>query len=229
MPVTDPCQQLLDALHTLDTAFAAISEPSFTVGGCTHCYTDTDLAALTGPASLVPQELISSVAAASVDHWDDFPALYRRMTPRIIRSLVTGQLHVDHGLVASRLLAAGWRHWPAPERDALENVWHVWWQSALHEHPAGRHITDVLETVSVSTGTLAPWLAIWSATRTETADRHLADALDGWLRWGELADLRLGFYNELHAASELLPWLLSIEEGRIDAAKLIKIEDIAYG
>ncbi|GAA2840239.1 hypothetical protein GCM10010441_75720 [Kitasatospora paracochleata] len=133
-----------------------------------------------------------------------------------------------HGLVASRLLAADWRHWPAPERDALEGVWRAWWQSALHHHPAGQHITDVLETVSVGTGALAPWLAIWSATRTETADRHLADALDSWLRWGELADLHLGFYNELHATPELLPWLLSLENGRIHAAQLVEIEHIAY-
>ncbi|MFJ8039163.1 hypothetical protein ACIRBX_01455 [Kitasatospora sp. NPDC096147] len=67
------------------------------------------------------------------------------MTPRIVRQLVTGRLHVAHGLIASRLLAAGWQDWPAPEREALEEVWHAWWCSTLHEYPAPDHATQVLE------------------------------------------------------------------------------------
>jgi hypothetical protein len=87
----------------------------------------------------------------------------------------------------------------------------------------------VLETISASTGTLAPWLAIWAETPTEAADRHLRDALDKWLFKGQLADLRLGFYDELHATPKLLPWLLSMRENRIDAAQLLEVESIAYG
>ncbi|HEX6522303.1 MAG TPA: hypothetical protein VF070_20195 [Streptosporangiaceae bacterium] len=44
------------------------------------------------------------MAAEVAGHWDDFPALYRRMAPRIVASLAMSQLHVDHGLIASRLL-----------------------------------------------------------------------------------------------------------------------------
>lgn len=105
--MTDPYRQLQDALDALDAAFAPLSERPFTVGGCTYCYTQADLDALSGPVDRVPEDLIPHVAAEATDHWDDFPALYRRMTPRIIRRLITGQLHVDHGLIASRLLAAG--------------------------------------------------------------------------------------------------------------------------
>lgn len=47
------------------------------------------------------------------------------MTPRIVRLLATDRLHVDHGLVASRLLAVGWRGWAPIEQEALENVWHA--------------------------------------------------------------------------------------------------------
>ncbi|MEV6393457.1 hypothetical protein AB0M39_01495 [Streptomyces sp. NPDC051907] len=212
----------------MDAAFAPLAEQPFTVGGCTYCYTDTDLGALAGPAHQVPEELISFVASESTDHWDDFTALYRRMTPRIVRQLATGQLHVDHGLVASRLLAAGWRNWTMPEQEALESVWHAWWRSALHEYPGTEPVTGVLETISVSTGSLSPWLAVWAETRTEAAGRHLSDALDDWLFEGRLTDLRFGFYNELHATSELLTWLLSLEEDRIGAAQLIEVERIAY-
>ncbi|MGV9268192.1 hypothetical protein ACWDRR_26405 [Kitasatospora sp. NPDC003701] len=226
--MTDPSQQLRNALDELDAVFAPLSERPSTVGGCTYCYTDTDLEALAGPSHRVPEELIRSVATTSAGHWDDFPALYRRMTPRIVRLLATDRLHVDHGLIASRLLAAEPRTWTSPEREALEAVWHAWWRAALHAHPGTEPVTGVLEAISVSTGSLSPWLTVWAGTRTEAADRHLADALDDWLFEGRLAGLRLGFYDELHAAPELLSWLLSLEEGRIGAAQLFEVERIAH-
>jgi hypothetical protein len=225
--VTDPHQRLLDTLDALDAAFLRRCERSFAVGGCTHCYSQADLDALGGPADLVPEDLISHVAGEVPDHWDDFSALYHRMTPRIVRLLVTGQLHVDHGLIASRLLAADWRNWQAIEQEMLERTWHAWWRSALHEYPGTDPITSVMETISVSTGTLEPWLDIWTESRTQVADKHLRDAVQGWIVRGELADLYLGFYDELHATPELLPWLLTTAEGRIDAAYLSEVERIS--
>ncbi len=126
--------------------------------------------------------------------------------------------------VASRLLAADWRDWAPIEQEALEKAWHAWWRSALHEYPGTDPITSVLETISVSTGTLAPWLDIWAETQTEAADKHLRDAVHRWLFRGELADLYLGFYDELHATPELLPWLLNTAEGRIGAAQFSAVE-----
>ncbi|MFI6475931.1 hypothetical protein ACIBL5_37550 [Streptomyces sp. NPDC050516] len=86
--------------------------------------------------------------------WDDFPGLYRRLTPRIVRLLTADRF--DHAMIASRLLAAGWGTWPAPERIAVERVRHAWWRSALHAHPGTGYITHILETLSVTAGTLAP-------------------------------------------------------------------------
>ena len=228
MAVTNPYERLQAALDALDAVFAPLSAQPFTVDGCTYCYAPADIEALAGPVHRVPEELIPSVAAKEAGHWDDFPALYRRMTPRIVRLLATGRLHVDHGLVASQLLKAGWRDWTMPERETLETVWHAWWRSALHEYPGTEPVTGVLETISVSTGTLLPWLAVWAETRTETAGQHLCDALDHWLFEARLADLRFGFYGEFHATPELLAWLLSLEEGRITAAQLFEVERIAY-
>jgi hypothetical protein len=45
----------------------------------------------------------------------------------------------------------------------------------------------------------------------------------------QLADLLLGFYDELHATPELLPWLLSLRGNRIDAARILAVESIAHG
>ncbi|MFD9791386.1 hypothetical protein ACFWXK_10585 [Streptomyces sp. NPDC059070] len=224
--MTDPQQQFQEALHVLDAAFATPAVPFFSVGGCTHCYSAADLEALAGPVHQVPEDLLYSIAHKNPDHWDDFPGLYRRLTPRIVRLLTADRL--DHALVASRLLAADWRSWPLPERTALEGVWHAWWRAALHSHPAIGHISDILGTLAVTTGTPAPWLAVWAETRIEASDLHLSDALEHWLFQGELADLRLGFYDELHATPALLPWLLSLQDGRIGAAQLIEVERIAY-
>lgn len=226
--VTDPYQHLERALDALDTVFAPSSTQPFTVGGCTRCYSPADLEALAGPVDRVPEELIPSVAAQATNHWDDFPAMYRRMTPRIVRLLVTGRLHVDHGLIASRLLDADWRHWPMPEQKALEKVWHTWWRSVLHEYPGAQPVAGPLETISVSTGTLAPWLDVWAETRTPAADQHLRDTLDHWLVEWQLADLHFGFYDEFPATPQLLPWLLTLDEGRLDAAQLVEVEHIAH-
>ncbi|MFD5425193.1 hypothetical protein [Streptomyces sp. NPDC127084] len=225
--MTDPHQRLQDALDVLDATFAPLAESPVRVGGCTYCYPEADLETLAGPVHEVPDQLVSSFAHETPDHWDDFRGLYRRLAPRIIRLLIADEL--DHSLVASRLRAAGWRDWPTPERTAMEETWHAWWRSVLHTHPSTGHITDVLETLSVTAGSLAPWLAIWAESRTETADLHLGDALDHWLIEGELADLHLGFYEETHATPELLPWLLSLEDGRLGAAQLREVERIAYG
>jgi hypothetical protein len=219
--------RLQDALDALDAAFAPFSARPFTLSGCTYCYAPADMAALAGPVDRVSEDLISSVAAKEAGHWDDFSGLYRRMTPRIVRLLATGRLHVDHGLVASQLVKAGWRDWTTPERKALESVWHAWWRSALHEYPGTEPVTGVLEAISVSTGTLLPGLAVWAGTRTEAADRHLRDTLDGWLFEAKLDDLRFGFYGEFHATPDLPAWLLSLEDGRMDAARLAEVERIA--
>ncbi|MFC9970887.1 hypothetical protein ACFVH6_08305 [Spirillospora sp. NPDC127200] len=218
-------QQLQSAIDALETVFAPVSEQPFPVGGCLHCYRDADLEALSGPISQVPEDLLWSAAGKSTDHWDDFPTFYQRLTPRITRLLVADQLF--YGLIASRLLVANWREWPRDKREALENVWHAWWRSILHEPSGGQRVTDVLEFLSVSTGSLSPWLEIWADTRTPMADQRLNEVLDHWLcEWG-LADLHLGFYGELHATPELLAWLFSLEPGRLSAAQRAEIEDLA--
>lgn len=150
--MTDPYQSLQAPLSALDAAFAPGSGRSFSVGGCTHCYAQADLDALGGPVDRVPEDLIPHVAAEVPDHWDDFPGLYRRMTPRIVGLLATGGLHVDHGLIASRLLAASWRDWAPTDQEALEKVWHAWWRSALRDYPGTSPVASVLETISVSNG-----------------------------------------------------------------------------
>ncbi|MGI5170986.1 hypothetical protein ACQEU3_42210 [Spirillospora sp. CA-253888] len=225
--MSNPHQQFHNALTVLETVFAPVSEQPFPVSGCLHCYREADIEALSGPISKVHEDLLCSAAGKSAEHWDDFSEFYQRLTPRTIRLLVAGRLHLGHDLIASRLREARWCEWPQDRREALENVWHAWWRSVLHEQTEDQRVTDVLELLSVSTGSLTPWLEIWSRTRTPAADQRLNEALAHWLsEWG-LADLHLGFYGELHATPELLAWLLSLEPGRLSAARRAEIEDVA--
>ncbi|MFJ4814623.1 hypothetical protein [Streptomyces sp. NPDC088801] len=211
-------QQLATALDALDRAFA--SEGPFAVTGCTHCYGDQDLAALSGPLDLIADDLLSAVAAEVPSHWDDFPRLYRRLAPRIVRLAVTGRLHVDENLIASRLVAAGWTTWDAPLTSALHEVWAAWWQAALHARPGPVSIREILSLITVATGALRPWLDIWTDTRTETADTQLAELVDDVLVEYEITELRMGFYDEYDASAELLSWLLTEVRDRADDARL---------
>lgn len=88
--MNDARQQLQDALDALDRVFAPAPEQPFPVDGCTFCFSPADLDALAGPVDQVPEDLVPLVAAEVTDHWGDFPALYRRLTPRIVRSLAEG-------------------------------------------------------------------------------------------------------------------------------------------
>jgi hypothetical protein len=208
----------MTALDALDRAFA--SEQPFPVAGCTYCYAEQNLAELSGPLHLIPDDLVCSVAAEVPSHWDDFPRLYRRLAPRIVRLAVSGRLHVDENLIASRLVAAGWTTWDAPLTAALHEVWSAWWQATLHTHPGPVSIRDTLSLVTVATGHLRPWLDLWTATRTPAADAHLADFIDDVLFEYEITDLHMGFYDEYHATGELLDWLLTDVRDRADDARL---------
>ncbi|RLU78201.1 hypothetical protein CTZ27_37875 [Streptomyces griseocarneus] len=225
--MTDPHQRLQDALDALDAAFAPFIAQPFTPGGCTYCYTEEDFAALAGHPDQAPERLVGLVAFEGPDHWDDFRGQYRRMTPRIVRLLVAGNHRVIPEMVASRLVAAGWRDWPRREREALEEVWHAWWWSVLHDYPGAALACEALEVISLCMGTLEPWLTVWAGTRTEAADQFLSEAVDSWLFEWSFADLEFGFHGELKATPQLLPWLLSLEEGRIGAAQLHEMERIA--
>lgn len=195
------------ALDALDHAFAP--EAPFRVTGCTFCYAEQDLAELSGPLDLIADDLIAAVAGEVPSHWDDFPRLYRRLVPRIVRPLVTGKLHVDAKLIASHLLQAGWTDWDPPLSEALRDVRSAWWQDTLHTYPSPVPVRNTLGLITVTTHSLRPWLDTWTATNTPAADAHLADFVDDVLFESEITDLHMGFYDEYDATPELLGWLLT--------------------
>ncbi|MFC9015210.1 hypothetical protein ACFTZG_03575 [Streptomyces albidoflavus] len=212
----DPAQQQLSAaLDALDLAF--VDEEPFTASGCTYCYGEENFAELSGPPHLVSEDMVSAVAFEVPDHWDDFPRLYRRLTPRILRAAATDTLHVDVEVIPSRLLRAAWTTWPPAQAAALRDFWPTWWRATLHTHPDAAPISarEVLSVITVATGTLRPWLDIWTSIWTASADAHLAEFVDDVLVESEITDLEMGFYGEYHATAELMDWLLTDIRDRV--------------
>ncbi|MET8621608.1 hypothetical protein [Streptomyces albidoflavus] len=217
----DPAQQQLTAaLDALDLAFA--DEEPFTAGGCTYCYGEEHFAELSGPPHLVSEDMVSAVAFEVPDHWDNFPRLYRRLTPRILRAAATDTLHVDVEVIPSRLLRAAWTTWPPAQAAALRDFWPTWWRATLHTHPDATPISarEVLSVITVATGTLRPWLDIWTSIWTASADAHLAEFVDDVLVESEITDLEMGFYGEYHATAELMDWLLTDIRDRVHEPRL---------
>ncbi|MFF8698031.1 hypothetical protein ACWEO9_11430 [Streptomyces albidoflavus] len=217
----DPAQQQLTAaLDALDLAFA--DEEPFTAGGCTYCYGEENFAELSGPPHLVSEDMVSAIAFEVPDHWDDFPRLYRRLTPRILRAAATDTLHVDVEVIPSRLLRAAWTTWPPAQAAALRDFWPTWWRATLHTHPDAAPISarEVLSVITVATGTLRPWLDIWTSIWTASADAHLAEFVDDVLVESEITDLEMGFYGEYHATAELMDWLLTDIRDRVHEPRL---------
>ncbi|WP_405770901.1 hypothetical protein OG539_39375 [Actinacidiphila glaucinigra] len=175
---------------------------------------------------------MSSVAAETPGHWGDFPRLYRRLVPRIIRPVVTGLFGIDEELVASRLVQAGWTTWDAPLTEALRDVWDAWWQTTLRTHPGPVPIRTALAVVTVATGGLSSWLDTWTGIRTTAADARLAGLVDDVLFESEFTDLSMGFYDEYHATAELVEWLLTDVRDRVADARpdaLYRIEAFQTG
>ncbi|MER5862241.1 hypothetical protein [Kitasatospora sp. NPDC002040] len=211
--MTDHQQRLASALDALGAALAP--DRLFELVGCTYCYDEDDRRLLAGPPDRVPSRLLASVVMRTPSHWEDFPGLFRRMAPAIVRAVIGNELHVDGAWVATRLVEADWQAWPLPARAALTEVWQAWLEQTLHRFPAPVPVAEVLELLAVSTGTLQPWLDLLAATRTRAAEQHLADLLEEWLVLRSPADLRLGFWAEFDAAPELLSWLHGLDRSRL--------------
>ncbi|MFD8599215.1 hypothetical protein ACFV1L_29840 [Kitasatospora sp. NPDC059646] len=217
--MTTAQQRLHHALDALDSAGTA--RPGPPVHGCEHCWTAEEFTLLAGPPALLPDRLLQSAAAKSADLWDDFPALYRRLTPVVLRKLTTGRSIVEGWVVGTRLATAGWRDWP--EAELIGDVLDAWWAATLDRPAPSPGVLETLETAAVATGTITPWLRAWADTATRTADRHLADAVDGWLH-DRLTDLRFGLHGELEVGSELTAWLLALPTERIGADRRKSLE-----
>jgi hypothetical protein len=148
---------------------------------------------------------------------DDLKALLPMLLTRLVDSeLDTGAI-LDETVVLGKL--AGWRDWPAVERDAIEDYLHAVWRALLSTYPSRTgSLTDsatFLRAVVPVYGDPGDFLRSWRAVNPSAADRHLADLVGAWVysdglppevaRWVREPDTRglvyLGFVRSIGNAA----------------------------
>jgi hypothetical protein len=176
---------------------------------CSHCYSEQDSVALSGPVDAIPSDLLAIAAFEGPDHWDDFANLYKKLTPRIMASLVHDTLHVDEELIAERLIQAGcWSTWADDERTAMLAVCNVWWETTLSSYPRRPEAREVLAFLAATPVPFVDWLEVWNAQPPGPADQHAADLCLWWA--GELlgGQLTVGWSDTIDITVDVKRWIL---------------------
>ncbi|MBC3840810.1 hypothetical protein GXW82_12540 [Streptacidiphilus sp. 4-A2] len=180
MPTSDDRSMRL-AIARVAEVFAGLTiGPDET--GCGRCHGPDEVALLRTADVVLPAELVLRVAEEVPDHWDDQPAVLRRVLPQLVELLAQGTTSPD--LTARRLAGAHWSRWPAEQARAVLGFLEAWWRWTLRQDSPPTPAREVFESCATATSSVTRWLACWDAERGPTADRHLAECADWW--WDDL-------------------------------------------
>ena len=186
--------------------------------GCGRCYSTDEVALLRTADVALPADLVRMIAEEAPDHWDDQPAVIRRILPQLAVLLAQGTASPD--LIARGLAAARWSRWPDQQADAVLGFLEAWWIWTLRQDSPPTPAREVFESCVTATSSVTPWLACWDAERGPTADRHLAECADWW--WDDLQSNSspLTWWwgpaeQERAACRELRTWLASNGDHRV--------------
>ncbi|MFD3454187.1 hypothetical protein ACFWVC_18675 [Streptomyces sp. NPDC058691] len=179
----DPYSMWRLALAKVDRIFA--SPPGFDrpVAGCTYCASESDFRLLGGDPSAVPDDVLQYVVREVVDHWDadQYPILWRRLMPRILRHWGR-EGGTDPSGELARLARYGARlvDWPVAERAAVEQAFRALLTLALTDGRSPSDIRDLVEGLANATGGLEPWLDHLAGLSGPAADAGLVRLAVGW-------------------------------------------------
>ncbi|MEY9846369.1 hypothetical protein ABH940_003456 [Streptacidiphilus sp. BW17] len=202
--------------QALQSAIARVAEvfAGMTVGpdeiGCQRCYGPAEVALLRVADAVLPVDLVASVAQETPDHWDDQPAVIRRVLPQLVVVLAQGTASPD--MVARGLAAACWPDWPQPQAQALGGFLEAWWTWTLGQETPPTSAREVFESCVTASSSVTPWLELWVAHEQPAADRHLSECAAWW--WDDLDQDASPFtcwwgsdVQEQAACRELADWL----------------------
>ncbi|WP_051746488.1 hypothetical protein [Streptomyces scopuliridis] len=146
--------------------------------GCGQCFDKGEVELLRTPGVPLPTDLVRRVAQKHPSHWDDQPAIIRRVLPQLVVVLAEGVTEPD--LMARGLAAAGWSRWPSEQAGALAGFLEAWWTQTLRTESPPISACAVFESCVTASSSITPWLARWEAEMSPVARRHLADSVSWW-------------------------------------------------
>ena len=207
------------ALSGLERAFGPRRDRIAPVDGCTHCFDPEDLVTLAGPVVDVPDGSFSRAICDWGTTLDTNVLLWRRLTPRILRRMAEGCLHIDESFIARKFGEAEWLEWGDEERFAVDEFCEAWFEAALTV-PDGPVAINVLPFVGVMRQGIAHWLQRWSATGGVRADEQFVHLVSWWLPELLSGRLDISFSGDLpDIAEELTAWVLAEAASRRSGAE----------
>lgn len=145
---------------------------------CGRCFDEGEVELLRTPGVPLPTDLVRRVAQKDPFHWDDQPAIIRRVLPHLVVVLAEGEVESD--LMARGLAAAGWSRWPREQAGAVAGFLDAWWTQTLRTKSPPISACAVFESCVTASSSVTPWLARWEVEMGPVARRHLADSLGWW-------------------------------------------------
>ncbi|SED85951.1 hypothetical protein [Streptomyces sp. TLI_105] len=163
---------LTSALHRIDAVFGGMTAPA---EGCLHCYGAEELALLSVPRAPLGDDLVRRFFHEVPSHFDDHPAVVRRLLPEFLAFLASGRFD-GIGYQPTGLSRTEWQEWPREQAEAIEDFLDTWWRETLAAPEPVYSVGVVWELCLESHRSLAPLLDVWAtAPRGGTEDRHLGD------------------------------------------------------
>jgi hypothetical protein len=148
--------------------------------GCGRCFTEAELRLLRSPGTPLPAELVLQAAHKEPFHWDDQPAIIRRVLPQLVVMLAEGTYEPD--LIARNLAAAGWSRWPSEQARSVAGFLDAWWTQTLREESPPTPAREVFESCAIASASVTAWLARWDTEMEmgSIASQHLNESLSWW-------------------------------------------------
>jgi hypothetical protein len=176
-------RRLPGAIERLYEVFGRVERPGRVVG-CPHCVAPgEDRPLLDRPVRLLAPDRLARYAAKALSTWGDVDDI-RYFAPRLIECAAADEFaYPDPEIVFGKLATAGWTHWPADERTAIEAFLTAWWADTLDRYPSKPAIRTVLCSVGCTGADLTPFLERWGRLSTAGAIRHLHEFVMSEVAW----------------------------------------------
>ncbi|MFH8930477.1 hypothetical protein ACH4D4_25825 [Streptomyces pristinaespiralis] len=168
------------AVDRIRKVFAGVTSPMET--GCGMCHLPEETALLRTPDVELPDDVLRLFAHEVPNHFDDHPAVMRRILPQLAAQLATGRFPGLDAYELTGLARSRWQTWPAEQAVAVRTFLETWWADTVTSDAPPYPVHAVFESCVTAGSTVTPYLAVWAGQPLGgPADRHLADCLERWI------------------------------------------------